>query len=303
MAQRYTRSPPSKPSGLSGATSSSSFVWDTNPNRIIAVEIVSLPELGKTYVCANAMAERDKDGKVTKNHSALGDTENKAWIEMDKAGNKNLKVINCMQDFREFVDFCLKDPDIRVVCIDSGTDLRQMAEDEFLHDDMNDSIKRVYPLVLYGRVFSKIDSQVTKLNKGGKNVIFTGRVKDEWEQQGEEGIRTGKLIRDSYKKLPYALPIIVMLHRGIKDFRGRIWFSNHVFGEVLKNSFFKKFREKAGDTLGKPWVFDASMEGIIKELTEIPWDEKDIVASAHKWLHESGIIHDEKDTDKLPAIS
>ena len=299
---KYQRSPPSQPRGLSGGQTSS-FIWDTNPNRIIAVEIVSLPELGKTFICANAMSEHDSDGKVTKCHSAVGDTENKAWIEMDKVGNKHLKVINNMQDFRNFVDYCLKDDGIRVVCIDSGTDLRQMAEDEFLHDDMEDKIKRVYPLVLYGRVFSKIDSQVAKLNKGGKNVIFTGRVKDEYEQQGEDGVRTGNLIRDSYKKLPYALPIIIMLHRGIKDTKGRIWFSNHIFGEVLKNSFFKKYREKPEDKLGKPWVFEPSMEGIIKELSATPWDEQDIIASAHKWLHEQNIIHDEKDTEKLPQVT
>jgi hypothetical protein len=40
-----------------------------------------------------------------------------------------------------------------------------------------------------------------------------------------------------------------------------------------------------------------------KELVENHWDEQDIIASAHKYLHDNGITHDEKDTDKLPSIS
>lgn len=298
MAQRYSRSPSSRSAPV--VTQPTPWTgWDTNPNKIIAVEISSLWELGKTRFCASALAERDGDGKIIKHHSAVGDTEHKAWIEMDKVGNPNLKLIDDMNEFRAFVDYCLQPAnDIRVVCIDSGTDLRAFAETEFLAEQ-DPPMKRVYPLVLYGRVFNKIDEQIAKLNRGGKHVVFTARVKEEFEDEA----RTGRMVRDSYKKIPFQLPVIITLQRGIRASNGRVWFPTHVFGEVIKNSPWKKFKELDSDQLGKPWLFDVSMEGVLDELVKNPWDEKDIIASAHKWLHDKGLKHDEKDIDKLPQLS
>jgi hypothetical protein len=259
----------------------------------VLMEIVGDPETGKTRFCANALAECDSKGVLIAHHSAVGDTEAKAAIEMKKCGNVHLKIINSMQDFRDFVQYCLSEPSVRVVCIDSGSDLRNFAENEFLSE--NPELKRVYPLVLYGRVFSKIDDQVIRLTKGGKHVVFTGRVKDEFEDE----VRTGRRIRDSYKKLPFQLPMILHFQYGIRDDNGKVWFRNHIFAEVLKNSFWKKFREKEGDKIGKPWVFDVSFEGVINELVVNPWDGKNIVWSAHEWLHANGIAHDEAGTQLL----
>jgi hypothetical protein len=273
------------------------FRWTAIPSEpIVAIEVIGEPDIGKTFFCTRACGETDKSGKIVKHHSALGDTENKGRISMSQIGNPYLKEILTFQDFRDFVSECIRNPEIKVCCVDSGSDMRQMAEEEFCKEN---DLKRVYPIVLFGRVFIKIDYQIMQLFQAKKHFISTSRIRDEFE----DDVRTGRKIRDSYKKLPYQLPLMIVLQRGIRDARGKVWFENHVFAEIFKDNFWKRFKEKPTDRIGKPWLFDCSFEGVLEEIVKHPWNEEDIIASAHQYLHDQGIIHDEKDTDKLPKLN
>lgn len=272
------------------------FIWSPLPeDKHIAVEIQADPDVGKTYFCAHACAKFDDNGKILEHHAAVGDTEFKADIEMIKIQNPFFKKLHTFQDVRDFVYHCIKNPKIEAICIDSGSDLRAYAEQEFLDETGQ---KRVFPLVLFGRVFAKIDKLMKDIHDAGKHLVVTSRLKDEYADDE----RTGRRIRDSYKKFPYQLPMMIHLQYGIRDSKGKIWFSNHIFGEVVKNNWWKKFKEKPDEQISKPWLFDVSFKGIMFELVENPWDGIDIIASAHQFLHDNNIDHDETGVDQLPDL-
>jgi len=187
-------------------------------------------------------------------NAAVCDTEHKAYVVMRKFGNKRWFPATSMEELRLFVDTCLSDPNIETVVIDSGSDVQDWAEQEYIAEK---GVNAIYPQVEYKKVYRKIDEITYKVIDGGKNLVLTSRVKDEWIADS----KTGRLIRDSYKKYPFQLQLIIMLEKGIRDYKGVLHFKDYVFGRVIKNGY-------AGTTFSKPYLINCSYQGILDELME-----------------------------------
>lgn len=249
---------------------SSTFSWSVPPTeKIFSCEVIGEPEIGKTWVAADFP------------DSALADTENKAWPVMQQKANPHWKLVRTMEELRQFVFRCVSDPSIKSVVIDSGTDMADLAEEEFLHEN---NMKRVFPIVLYARVYAKIDALLEKIIDSGKYCVVTSRLKKEYVAD----VETGRLTRDSYKKIPYNFMMLIRLRWGIRDEKGKVWFKDRVWGEVVKNSFYHRRKQTPTDLLAKPWLFDVTFDGIRRELLE-PWKEGDVIEQAKAYLDAQGI--------------
>lgn len=207
----------------------------------------------------------------------FADTEMKGHIVAKKFGVKNYFRVKNMEDLRQFILTAIVDPECGTVVIDSGSDCVDLAQAEYLRETGKEA---VFPVILWAKVYEKLDELFVLIKSSGKNFVVTSRLKDEYIGD----TKTGKQIRASYKKFPYQMELMLRLEGGItikpkaKDAKPFCHFPNKVFGRVVKNNFWKYGSEKK-----KPWLFDISYDGIIKELLE-PWGGGDIVKQAEQWI-------------------
>jgi len=236
------------------------FSWDTLPKiPVFSIEISGEYEYGKTHMSATWPAP------------ALADTELKAWNVLQKLGTKGWwKQVKKFDDFRQVVNQAIRDPKIKTVVIDSGSDLRELAEKEWSEEHGGKKPIYIKPTgqvvpVLYGEVYQKIDLEVKKILEAGKYFVATSRLKDEYI----DDVATGRRIRDGYKKFPWNLSICIELVKGIRDEKGKVHFANRILGKVHKNNFWG-IDPKTWRNFSKPYLFDCSFDGVCRELLK-PW--------------------------------
>lgn len=277
------------------------ITYDKFPkDKVFSVEVFGEPDVGKTHFLATFPG------------MALADTENKAWIVMEKFNNEKwLKIMN-FNDIRRFIMQSVANPEIQTIAIDSGSDLVDLAEAEWLSEHPRRSSVYVpgQGAFQYADVYEKIDTLVNLVKSADKYLVVSGRLKDEFAPGPRgESERTGHRIRDSYKKFPYSLALGIRLVQGItiKDQMGtKTHFKDMIFGKVIKNNFIAR-------RVQKPYLFDVSYEGIKRELLEpycmsytkdcqittcktCPLGKlKDVVSEAKQWLKETGQYEEEVD--------
>lgn len=189
----------------------------------------------------------------------IADTEGRSQIVMKKfSGSRHRKVVSNMEDVRKTLlimktDLC---PDFSnrvnfTFAMDSASDLLQFAETEYLAEAKKD---KVYPLVLWAKVYEKPDFIFNKIRQFGFNAVFTQQMKDEYK--GEKA--TGNIIPSGYKKIPYRVDIHLQFQKGI-EYQGELYYSEIVVAEVLKDCWHKKEENK-------PFLIDVSYDGIFNEL-------------------------------------
>jgi len=280
--------------------SSRSIKWTDFPTKkVFSIEYSGEPSYGKTH-CA-----------MTYPNAALCDTvgEGKGWIVSEKFGNPMYFLAKEFDDIRRFVEYCVRNPKVDTIVIDSGSDLRDMAETEWLREKGRKSV--FIPGqggFQWAEVYEKIDKLIQEVKKAGKYLVVTSRLKDEWISQkgSDESVMTGKRIRTGYKKFPFGLTVLLELTNGLTDADGKVHFEGHVFGRVVKNGFLCK-------RVAKPFVFDPTYQGLHddKELF-VPWcgayDEKscdlrtcarcrnfkpkDVFEEAKKYLKDIGTLQE-----------
>lgn len=237
--------------------------WTKPPEEpIFNIEWSGVWDIGKTHAC------------LTFPNPAIADTEGKAWIVCKKLGIDKWFRVESFDDIRQFILNCLKDDAIKTVVVDSGSDLQDLAAQEFLAESGQ---QKIFPVVLWARVYEKIDELVQLIKRHNKYFTTTSRLKEEFAKD----TRTGRLIRSGYRKFPYQLEMLIRLEYGItveEKGEDKTYFKDRVFGRVIKNNFWKYgCKEK------KPWLFDISFAGIEKELLE-PWDGGDIIKQAERFV-------------------
>jgi len=183
------------------------------------------------------------------------------WLIAKKFDNKMVMRAKTFDDIRRFIQYCVTNPKIQSVVIDSGADLVEMAETEWLKENRR---KSVYVPgeggFQWADVYEKIDELVQKVKIANKYLIITSQMKDEWIKTPEqkENVKTGRRIRDGYKKLVWGLSVRVQLVSGITDDEGHIHFPDRIFGKVVKNRFLPK-------RVQKPYFFDSTYQGLVED--------------------------------------
>jgi len=260
--------------------------FDSLPSqKFFSLEVAGEPDYGKTTLGADFPLD-----------IVFLDTENKAYIAIDKLpedqkGHVHWKKVQTFDDIRAGIEFALEKPEVRTVVIDSGSDLRDMAVEEWSTEHKGrrpiviDQLTGHVSTILYSQVYDKIDSLIRQLHDKGKYLVVTSRLKDEYL----EDERTGKRIPDSYKKLPWSVMIRIEIVRGILDQNGKMQFLDRFFGLVHKNNF-QGVNKRTMQTYAKPILFDLTFEGICNELLP-PWgpvkvgkEREQIIKEAGEWI-------------------
>lgn len=217
-----------------------------NEREPIVVAIASKQGMGKTHF------------SNTFPNPVIGDTEDRAQIVMKKFGNKYRKSTHDMNTIRQTISMMAQKlaPDKKdrakwTYVIDSGTDIQQFAETEYLIEAKKD---RVYPTVLWAKVYNKIDKVFTNIRKLGFNMVVTQQMKEEYV----DGNATGVFLPAGYKKIPYRVDVHIQLQQGI-EYKGDLYYPEVVVGKVLKDSWNKPESKK-------PFLVDVSYDGIFNEL-------------------------------------
>lgn len=189
----------------------------------------------------------------------IADTEARAQIVMKKfGGGRHRKVAKDMKTIRETISVMAKNlcPDTEkrnqfTFVLDSASDWQQMAELEYLQEAKKD---KVYPLVLWAKVYEKMDKVFDNLRRMGFNAVFTQQVKEIYKNEKA----TGEFAPAGYKKMPYRVDIHLNLRKGI-EIDGEVYYPEVVVAEVLKDCWHKPEETK-------PFLIDVTYEGIFKEL-------------------------------------
>lgn len=189
----------------------------------------------------------------------IADTEARAQIVMRKfEGARYRKITTDLEGIRNTLLVAKTNvaPDTSkrnqfTFAIDSSSDILQMAESEWLKEAKKE---KVFPLVLWAKVYDKVDFIFNKIRQFGFNAVLTQQLKEKYE--GEKA--TGEFIPAGYKKIPYRVDIWMQLKKGI-EYQGVTYFPETVVGEVLKDCW-----HNPGVT--KPYLLDVSYDGIFKEL-------------------------------------
>jgi len=219
--------------------------------KVFSIEYFGESETGKTH-CEN-----------TYPNVAICDTisQGDVWQIAEKFNNKMVMRAKTFDDIRRFIQYCVTNPKIESIAIDSGADLRDMAETEWLKEHRNR--KSVYVPgeggFQWAEVYDKIDELIQRVKASNKYLIITSQLKDEWMKtlEQKEAVKTGRRIRDGYKKLVWGLSVRVQLVNGITDTEGRVHFEDRIFGKVVKNRFLPK-------RIQKPYFFDSTYHGLVE---------------------------------------
>lgn len=191
----------------------------------------------------------------------IGDTEGRAQIVMKKFKTaRHRKITKDMATIRQTINVMSKQicPDETkrnqfTYALDSGSDWQQMAELEYLTEAKKD---KVYPLVLWAKVYEKMDQVFDRIRQLGFNMVITQTVKEIYKNEKP----TGEFAAAGYKKIPYRVDVALLLQKGI-EYNGELYYADHVVAVVEKDCW-----HKIEET--KPFLLDVSYDGIFNELKE-----------------------------------
>lgn len=240
----------------------------TDEREAIVVGIAGYAGLGKTHFIN------------TFPNPVIADTEARAQIVMNKFDGFRLrKITKNMAQIRQTVQVIAEHvcPDSSkrnqyTFALDSSSDFQQMAESEYLKEAKKE---KVYPLVLWSKIFDKMDKIFDVVRELGLNAVFTQQLKEEYE--GEK--KTGQLIPAGYKKLPYRVDVHLHLRKGI-EFEGDLYYPDVIVAEVLKDCWHIPSE-------AKPYLLDVSYDGLFNELKAYKHPAPgDMNVAIQKVLHE-----------------
>lgn len=191
----------------------------------------------------------------------IADTEGRSQIVMKKFdGIRHRKVVKNMKGIREVVqvmaaNMCPNEEERQnyTFVFDSSSDFQQMAESEYLIEAKKE---KIFPIVLWAKVFDKMDIVFNKIRELGFNAVFTQQLKEEW--LGDKP--TGTFVPAGYKKLPYRVDIHLLLQKGI-EYNGEVYYPEIVIAQVLKDCWNQTSH-------AKPYLIDVSYDGIFNELKD-----------------------------------
>jgi len=143
----------------------------------------------------------------------LLDTENRAdkVAAKFKAEGKQVYRKKCMSfdDIRQAVaQLIFAQHGGGTIVIDSGSDLQSYAETEFLQQNRKE---KIWPQVLWGEVHAKTDNLLAAIRDKGFYCVITGRLKEEYIGEYGEGVKSGNMVLEGYKKLPYRVDVFLRL--------------------------------------------------------------------------------------------
>lgn len=241
--------------------------WMNIPEKeVFSIEYYSESEKGKTH------------DSLTFPNVAICDTlsEGEVWQVAKKLGVQMVFQARTFDDIERFINSCITNPKVESIAIDSGADLREMAEASFQKrtpEQMNvlrtkDELRTRPSLwsqdaggVQWRWVNNLIDNVINKVKLAKKYLIVTGRLKDEWVKNPDDGkwMRSGERIHDGYGKFEYGygLSVRIRLTDGI-EVDGKRYFTDWVFGKVIKNRFVPK-------RVQKPYFFDHTYQGLVEK--------------------------------------
>lgn len=235
------------------------MAWDEpSPNIPVMVLLYGPGKVGKTHFACFA----------TQEPVYIADSDKRADIPMLKAvaeGRRiHRKLCSSRKDVKLAVSQALQDAIARqqtegaawkpgTFVFDSASDLQDFAEDEYLEESKTD---KLYPRVVYKRVYDKIDHLFEPLKNLGFNVLFLGREGEEWKGDSP----TGKKRFSGYKRLPFKADIVL-----------RASIDKGPTGAGETGPWF--YVENNGLTLGGPKALDArslTWQGMMKALVAAP---------------------------------
>lgn len=241
-----------------------SITWEELPEVQVpklVVEISGTEGSGKTHAAC------------TFPKPAMLDTEGKGWVIMKKFGHTKWAKASNFEDVISFVKAVINDPEIETAIFDSSKDIVDMAERYALEQLGKETLfSQTGGQVLYTHVYQKMDWIITSLRRAGKNVVFTSRMKEEYKNNS----RTGRMIRDGYKKSPYQVDILIELRSEI-EWNGDIQPLMTDVARVTKNGFVKKSEKK-------PYIRDACYDTIIAEIFDTVPDQAAYIEEFKKSL-------------------
>jgi len=244
--------------------------WNELPAEeipVLAVEIFGTEGTGKTHAA------------LTFPDAALLDTEGKACNVMKKFKNERWFKGNTFLDVIDFVNTVIHSKEIKTAVFDSSRDIVDMSEQFTLEQLEKTALFSQAGAVLYTHVNQKMDWIVQILRANKKNIVFTSRMKDEYKNN----VRTGKLLRDGYKKAPYQFDLVLELTCEVEWNGGRAILLEPIV-KVVKNGYVRR-------GLSKPYIASADYDTLIKEIFE-PVDREEYMT---KFLAENKIELDEED--------
>lgn len=189
----------------------------------------------------------------------IADTEGRAQTVMRKfKGQRYRKIVTNMEGVRNTLlmmkTHLCPDESKRsefTFAMDSASDLLQFSETEYLAEAKKE---KVYPLVLWAKVYEKPDFIFNKIRQFGFNAVFTQQLKEVYKNEKP----TGEFAPAGYKKIPYRVDIHLQFQKGI-EYQGNIYYPEVVVAEVLKDCWHKPEDKK-------PYLIDVSYDGLFKEL-------------------------------------
>ena len=209
---------------------------------ILCVEYFGGEATGKTY------------NGLTFPKPALLDTEGKGIVVARQLGIDKVTKAESFFDVIDFVNTVINDPEIETAVFDSSRDIVDMAEALTLEQLEKSGLYSSAGAVLYTHVYQKMDWIVQTLRAHNKNCVFTSRVKDEYKNN----VRTGKQIRDGYKKAPYQFDVVIELTTLI-EWDDEVYVLIEPVAKVYKNGFVRKGSSK-------PYLEVADYKTLVKEV-------------------------------------
>ena len=140
--------------------------------------------------------------------------------------------------------------------------LRVAAEEEVKmeHGKVNgasgikEPLKMVYPITLFGDVYTKVDSIIGSIIDSGVNVVFTAQLKDEYIRD----VRTGVRIRDGHRRADF-----------IADYRILLILEEENDEMVRKAKVVKnRFVDRVNENEWTDYLADISFNGIVNTIPE-----------------------------------
>lgn len=189
----------------------------------------------------------------------IGDTEARAQIVMKKfKGTRHRKITKDMATIRQTIsmmknNLCPNENERNkwTYVLDSGSDLMQFAEIEYLKESKKE---KIYPLVLWSKVYEKMDALFDNVRAFGFNMVITQQLKELYKNEKA----TGEFAPAGYKKIPYRVDIHLQLRKGI-EYKGDLYYPEIVVAEVLKDCWHKPEETK-------PYLIDVAYDGLFNEL-------------------------------------
>lgn len=141
------------------------------------------------------------------------ETERRYYVPMEAAigAGKDVRIAECssFEDIDRAVHDVLDDSKGVTGCpgtvvFDSASDLLAWAEERFLRVTRQD---KIYPKVVWARVYSMIDRLIEMLRLRGFYVVFLCREKEEYRDDK----LTGRLTHEGYKRLPFKSDVVLRM--------------------------------------------------------------------------------------------